>query len=70
LTYNNVLIEEGQAGATVYLPQYGWEAFDKAGRQRWKDLGYRVLPVKGFAIIAMYGGALRCCVKVLERCGN
>ena len=33
----------------------------------WRQLGYRVVPVPGFTTTAMYGGALRCSVKVLAR---
>lgn len=67
LTYNNVLIETQGETQTVYLPQYGWRAMDQAARKAWRDAGFEVVPVRGVAISAMYGGSLRCCVKVLER---
>jgi len=67
LTYNNVLMEVDGTGRTVYLPQYGWPAFDQAGVKAWQDAGYRVVRVEGFAVSSMYGGSLRCCVKVLKR---
>ena len=67
LTYNNVLLERVDGRRTVYLPQYGWTAFDDQARTVWEETGFDVVPVKGLAITAMYGGSLRCCVKVLER---
>lgn len=67
LTYNNVLMEVGTDGHTVYLPQYGWPAFDQAAVKAWQDAGYRVVRVEGLAVSSMYGGSLRCCAKVLKR---
>jgi len=63
LTYNNVLI----AGQDVYLPRYGWPAMDEAARNTWETLGFTPHSIDGLTISAMYGGALRCSVKVLER---
>jgi hypothetical protein len=51
----------------VYLPRYGLDALDRAAVRAWEALGYEVHPVGGLAVSAMYGGALRCAVKVLER---
>jgi hypothetical protein len=34
---------------------------------RWQSLGFTPRPVDGLTISAMYGGALRCAVKVLVR---
>jgi hypothetical protein len=67
LTYNNVLIENLPAERIVYLPQYGWEAMDRAARRAWEAIGYRVVPVTGLTASAIHGGSLRCCVKVLRR---
>jgi len=67
ITYNNVLLETFSGRRIVYMPQYGWPALDEAGRKVWADLGYEVHPVEGFSISAMYGGSMRCCVKVLKR---
>ena len=67
LTYNNVLLEEEGGKKTVFLPQYGWEKFDTAGRKTWAKMGYHVQPVPGFVVSSMYGGSLRCCVKVVAR---
>jgi len=67
LTYNNVLLEEDGGRKIAYLPQYGWEKFDAAARRTWQELGYLIRPVPGFGVSAMYGGSLRCCVKVLAR---
>jgi len=67
LTYNNVLIETEGGAPTVYLPLYGWPAMDSAAVEAWQKLGCRVVPVEGFAVCSMYGGSLRCCVKVLSR---
>jgi len=67
LTYNNVLVETRDGRPTVYVPQYGWPAFDDAARAAWTKLGYQVRKVPGLTTSAMYGGSLRCCVKILER---
>ena len=67
LTYNNVLLETVEGRRIVYLPQYGWEALDSDARRVWQENGCEVHAVDGFAISAMYGGSLRCCVKVLGR---
>lgn len=67
LTYNNVLLEERNGVARVYLPQYGFPALDDAAREQWRALGYEVYAVGGYAMSALYGGALRCSAKVLKR---
>jgi len=67
LTYNNVIIEADTAGRRVYLPRYGWPAMDDAARDAWAALGFSPRPIDGLTISAMYGGALRCSVKVLAR---
>ena len=51
----------------VYLPAYGWAAIDEASALAWQAQGYDVVQIPGFATNAMYGGALRCSVKVLRR---
>ena len=63
LTYNNAVIAEQE----VYLPRYGWAAMDEAGQSAWQALGFETHSIDGLAISAMYGGALRCSIKVLER---
>jgi len=63
LTYNNALI----TGHDVYLPHYGWPVMDQAALDTWKKLGFTPHAIEGLTISAMYGGALRCSVKVLER---
>jgi hypothetical protein len=67
LSYNNVLLEDGAGGRLVYLPRYGWPAFDDAAAAAWRELGFTPRPIDGLVTSAMYGGALRCSVKVLER---
>ena len=67
LTYNNVLLEQRGADAVVYLPQYDLPTLDAAARRQWEALGYKVVPVTGYALSALYGGALRCSAKVLSR---
>ena len=67
LTYNNVIIESGQAGHRVYLPRYGWPAMDDAAREAWTAIGFTARQIDGLTISAMYGGALRCSVKVIAR---
>lgn len=67
LTYNNVLIEAKGEERVVYLPRYGWPAMDEAASRVWQDQGFSPRAIDGLTISAMYGGALRCAVKVLER---
>jgi len=67
LTYNNVLVEDDAEGRLVYLPRYGWSAIDESARQAWERLGFTTRQIDGLTISAMYGGALRCAVKVLAR---
>jgi hypothetical protein len=67
LTYNNVLVEEDAIGSRVYLPRYGWPALDEGARRAWEAVGFTTRPIDGLTISAMYGGALRCAVKVLAR---
>jgi len=67
LTYNNVLIEDDIEGKIVYLPRYGWPAMDDAASEIWEELGFSPRPIEGLTISAMYGGALRCSVKVVGR---
>jgi len=67
ITYNNVLLEVIEDRRVVYLPQYGWGALDDAARKVWEKAGYEVVAIGDFSTSAMYGGALRCCVKVLQR---
>ena len=67
LTYNNVVLEDDDAGQAVFLPRYGWPAMDDAARRGWEALGFKTRPIDGLTISAMYGGALRCAVKVLAR---
>jgi len=67
LTYNNVLLERTADDQTVYLPRYGLEAVDQAAAAAWEHAGFTVRPVTGLTTSAMFGGSLRCCVKVLTR---
>jgi hypothetical protein len=67
LTYNNVIVEADANGQRVYLPRYGWPAMDDAARAAWTALGFTVRPIDGLTISSMYGGALRCSLKVLAR---
>ena len=67
LTYNNVLLETGEHRNSVYLPAYGWSAMDDAAQAAWQSMGYSVKRIDGLTFSSMYGGALRCSVKVLER---
>jgi len=67
LTYNNVLIERAADERSVYLPRYGLEALDHAAAAAWRQAGFTVRPVGGLTGSAMFGGSLRCCVKVLTR---
>ena len=67
LTYNNVLLEVDAGRRRVYLPRYGWPAMDEAAVNAWQALGFEPRTIDGLTISAMYGGALRCSVKVLEK---
>jgi hypothetical protein len=69
LTYNNVLLESDNDRRIVYLPGYGWPAMDRAAERTWQAMGYETRVIDGLTASAMYGGALRCSVKVLERNG-
>ncbi len=66
LTYNNVLLEQRE----VYLPRYGWKQMDKEAMRAWTAIGFNTHPIEGLTVSAMYGGALRCSVKVLKRKTN
>ena len=67
LTYNNVLLERSSREDVVYLPRYGLDVLDAKARRVWEELGFRVEPIDGLTVSAMYGGSLRCCIKVLSR---
>ena len=67
LSYVNVLTESRRNQPIVYLPQFGFRTLYDAAQRVWRELGYKVKPVAGFATSAMYGGAMRCCTKVLLR---
>ncbi len=67
LTYNNVLLEERNGTSVVYLPQFDCPTLDNAAAERWAEMGFKVKTISGFSTSAMYGGALRCCTKVLLR---
>ena len=67
LTYNNVLLQAEGDVRRVYLPRYGLGAMDAAASRAWERLGFHASHIDGVTISAMYGGALRCAVKVLRR---
>ena len=67
LSYNNVVLGSDADDATVYMPRYGFAALDRGAESAWRKLGFTVKGVDGFATSALYGGALRCTLKVLER---
>lgn len=67
LTYNNVLAEANQNENIVYLPGYQWQAMDNAAEKAWIKIGFNVRVIKGLTISSMYGGSLRCSVKILEK---
>ena len=60
-------INGANRGRVVYVPRYGWPTMDEAARQAWAALGFAPRQIDGLTISAMYGGALRCAVKVLAR---
>lgn len=67
LSYNNVLVERRLGGKRVYLPRHGLSQLDAAAERAWREIGFEVHPVESLAVSAMYGGGLRCAVKVLVR---
>lgn len=67
LTYNNVVLSTGAVAPAVYLPHYGFTDLDAAASEAWRAAGFTVHAVPGFATSALYGGALRCTLKVLAR---
>lgn len=67
ITYNNVVMETTAMEKLVYLPSYRWESMDQAAVKIWENLGFTVHKIQGLAISSMYGGSLRCSVKVLEK---
>jgi hypothetical protein len=67
LSYNNALIERVGEADRVYLPRYGLTPLDDAAKAVWREQGFQVVPVDGLTTSAMYGGALRCALKVLAR---
>ena len=67
LSYNNVLLESLEGEERVYLPRYGFAPLDDAATSAWQSFGFEVVVIDGLATSAMYGGALRCAVKVLAR---
>ncbi len=64
---SRMFIDGAGGHKTVYLPTYGWASLDNAAAETWRDQGYEVVQIPGFTTNAMYGGALRCSVKVLRR---
>jgi hypothetical protein len=67
LSYNNVLLESLEGEERVYLPRYGFAPLDDAATSAWRSLGFEVVAIDGLVTSAMYGGALRCSLKVLAR---
>ncbi|WP_374651322.1 hypothetical protein [Dongia sp.] len=76
--YNNVIFEndtrygEGRSRPLAWLPQFAdlepdLEAYDRANRRVWADLGFEPVPVHGWSALVRAGGALRCSSKVLKR---
>ncbi|MGI9429157.1 MAG: agmatine deiminase family protein, partial [Bythopirellula sp.] len=65
-TYVNVLQETDATQRVVYLPQYGFEAIDRAAVERFQQLGYGVHPIR-LNNIYRAGGSLRCLVNVVAR---
>jgi hypothetical protein len=67
LSYNNVLLETLEGERRVYLPRYGFSPLDDAAKSAWESFGFEVVTIDGLTTSAMYGGALRCVLKVLVR---
>ncbi len=67
LSYNNVLLDVSSENQSVYIPQYHWPALDNAAKSAWLSMGYLAKFTGGFATASMFGGQLRCMVKVLKR---
>jgi len=66
LTYTNVVQDRRGGTHTIYLPQYGLPALDRAASAAWETLGCRVVGVDALGP-AMHGGAIRCLSHVIKR---
>jgi hypothetical protein len=70
LTYNNALLERRSDGRQhAYVPQFGIEALDAAGRASFEKMGIVVHPIDVREIYS-HNGTVRCLVNVLARTKN
>ncbi len=72
LSYNNVLVEvyrdaAGLERRVVTMPTYDLPTLDNAAQAAYEQLGFTVLPVRGFLATTTQNGSLHCVVKVMER---
>lgn len=72
LSYNNVLVEnyrdkDGTEHHVVTMPTYDIPPLDEVAQAVYEELGFVVIPVRGFVASATDAGALHCMVKVLNR---
>ncbi len=66
VTYNNVLLETRGGKLHAYLPQFGIEALDRAGRSAYADAGIVVHPIR-VKNIYQYNGTVRCLINIVKR---
>lgn len=66
VSYNNALLERRDGVGVVYMPVYGIDALDRAAGDVFRDLGWRVEPVR-VGNVYTYTGSLRCLVGVVSR---
>jgi hypothetical protein len=66
ITYNNVLLESRGEDLHAYLPQFGIEALDKAGRDAYLEAGAVVHKIR-VKNVYQYNGTVRCLVNIVRR---
>jgi hypothetical protein len=72
-TSNNALVEVAGDVRQVWLPTYGYGAWeqmertDKANAKVWADLGFTVRQLPDFHPLAQWSGAVHCVKKYLRR---
>ncbi len=66
ITYNNVLLENRDQAQHAYLPQFGIEALDKAGRDAYEEAGLVVHKIR-VKNVYQYNGTVRCLINIVRR---
>lgn len=66
VTYNNALLEHRDGALHAYVPQFGLDSMDAAGRAAYEDAGVVVHPIR-VDDVYRYNGTVRCLVNVVSR---